>query len=506
MAAEDQFSAWDAARSLGSASLGLQTTYLILSLVVAVGCGLLVIYLVFKKEYLQKPCNYLRCSLASYDIVFMCCMIPTDIYMIFQKDDFNSQTACWMRGQMFGWFGASMGGTYLLMAMELYYFICQPLHYHQKVTTKRVAFGMVAVLVTSTLLRVVYITVEILESPVTASQCGVQSVDSNGPTSTAVIQDVMTGLVVLTLLAIFICYLLIFKEARKQQERNENRDLWLCQTSAFKKLALHAISLAVWVGTVVLLVALSRPLTKQVALVRRIGILLYTTLSSMVNPIIYSFRMPDFRRALKETFGWPSSAPVALAPPPRGQQWQDLEMAVFSGPVHGQGGSTIQVAEAPPSSRLTQVEEDISNTTESSPSTPSLHLPDIQLEQEPPHREQGVKTAPGTLSKHSFTVRADVHIDLTPPLNAHGQKMSTNAPSIQHHSPSVLAPCPSQCREKNVRTPPQSTQDMEDYVDLDTIYTQDNNTPDQHASKLFAMDKPPPKMAWQDPGENKFRF
>ncbi|XP_035685217.1 olfactory receptor 6N2-like [Branchiostoma floridae] len=366
MAEDDQLSAWNSARSLGSASLGLQTAYLIFSLVVAVGCGLLVVYLVYKKDYLQKPSNYLRCSLSAYDIIFMCCMIPMDIYVLYQADDSNGQTVCWVREQLFRWFTTSMSGTYVLMAMELYYFICQPLHYHQKVTTKRVAAGTVVVLALSLMLRVVYITIEKVENPNTTSQCGLQSADITGPT--AVIQHIMTGLVVLAFLIIFISYFLIFKEARKQQERDEHRDLWLYQTKAFKRLAPHAISLAVWVGTIVLLVVMTRQaLGKEASfplrITTRIAVLLYTTLSSMVNPIVYSFRMPDFRRALRETFGWPSNAPVAQAPPPHGQQGQDLEMAVFSVPGHGQGGSTIQVAEAPPSSRLTQVGEDTSNTT-----------------------------------------------------------------------------------------------------------------------------------------------
>eukprot|EP00058_Branchiostoma_floridae_P008188 XP_002593676.1 hypothetical protein BRAFLDRAFT_108091 [Branchiostoma floridae] len=332
--------------------------------------------------------------------------------------------------------------------MELYYFICQPLHYHQKVTTKRVVVGMVGVLAISLLLRVAYIAVENLENPDTTSQCGLQE-DSTGPTD--VFQHIMTGSAALAALVIFICYVAILKEARKQQQRDENRDLWLYQTRAFKKLAPHVISLAVWGGTVVLMIVSSRQNvpTKQNAIITRIGALLYTTLSSMVNPIVYSFRMPDFRRALRETFGWPSNAPVAQAPPPHGQQRQDLEMAVFSGPVRGQGGSTIEVAEAPPFSRLTQIEEDTSSTTrhtykagsstdgagcaskmmqtEGIPSMPPLRLSGVQKDKRSPPRERGQKTA-GPPSKHpdSFTARADIHREPTLPLNGHGQGKTTN--------------------------------------------------------------------------------
>ncbi|XP_035671957.1 olfactory receptor 50-like [Branchiostoma floridae] len=246
MADEDQFSDWKLSLSEGSTSLGLQTLYLILSLVVAVGCGLLLIYLVCKKDYLPKPCNYLRCSLSMYDIIFVCCMIPTEIYILLQADDSNSQTACWVQKQLFRWIGLALGSTYLLMAYELYQFICHPLHYHQRVTTKRVGISMLVVLAFSSLLRVVFIILEVPSNPDTPSHCGFQAVDTTGPA--VVIKNIMTVVLAMEFLAIFVFYFLIFREARKQQERDENRNLWLYQTRAFKTMAPHAISLAVWVG------------------------------------------------------------------------------------------------------------------------------------------------------------------------------------------------------------------------------------------------------------------
>ncbi|KAI8508743.1 hypothetical protein Bbelb_138420 [Branchiostoma belcheri] len=376
MAEDDQFLAWDRVISADPTSRGLQTTYLILSLVVAVGCGLLLIYLVYRKEYLQKASNYLRCSLATYDIVFMCCLVPTEIYVLFQTDDGNSQAACWVQGLRF--LVTAMGGTFLLMAVELYYFICHPLHYHQKVTTKRVVVGVLVIKGLSLLNGVGYIVLKGLQNSDTTLQCGSSTFrhhDSTGP-DTAV-KNILRGLNILALLLIFLPYLLlvipyflIFKEAKKQQERDENRNLWLYQTTAFKKLAPHAITLAVWVGAFLFLTVLgTRAVAKQAQAIfpllvaRRIVVLLYTTLSSMVNSLVYSFRMADFRRALKETFGWPSNAPVAMAPATDNRRGQDLEMAVFSVSGHGQGGSVIAVAEAPPSARLNQMGEDSSTAS-----------------------------------------------------------------------------------------------------------------------------------------------
>ncbi|KAI8520257.1 hypothetical protein Bbelb_000110 [Branchiostoma belcheri] len=78
--------------SVGSTSRDLQTAYPIISLVLSVGCGLLLIFLVWKKEYLQKPSHYLRCNLAVDDIVFTGCLIPVRIYALFRQDTSGGQT------------------------------------------------------------------------------------------------------------------------------------------------------------------------------------------------------------------------------------------------------------------------------------------------------------------------------------------------------------------------------------------------------------------------------
>ncbi|KAI8503177.1 hypothetical protein Bbelb_189980 [Branchiostoma belcheri] len=313
-------------------SRDVQTVYLVFSLLVAVGCGLLLIFLVWKKEYLQKPCHYLRCNLAVDDIIFTGCLIPM---------------------LMVPPLTTSMFGTYLMMAIELYYFICHPLHYHDKVTTKRVIIGIVAVRVFAVLVGA---------GPTIAG--GLQSLpcDQEPKSNTAVMTinfAIRPGCIMFAVLSIFILYLLVFKEARKQQQRDERRNLWLCQTKAFKTIAPHVIVLAAQVITLLFLNVTSWALmanadaekvSSTLVQTMRAAKLLLLTVSSMVNPVVYSFRQPEFRRALREFFGRPARIPPAPVPRVVQAGRQNVQMTVYSvavNPGQAQGVPGRELAPEP---------------------------------------------------------------------------------------------------------------------------------------------------------------
>ncbi|KAI8512963.1 hypothetical protein Bbelb_096020 [Branchiostoma belcheri] len=347
-------------------SRGLQMAYLVLSLVVAVGGGLLLIYLVCKKEYLRKPRHYLRCNLAVDDIIFTTCIITTETRAlklqtiasknnyyrlsffprtikewnelepsvaeaksISHEDDANDQRFCAVQVLVVHPFTISMFGTYLFMAVELYYFICKPLHYNGEVTTKRVFVGIMAVRAIAIIFGIGPLVVKRLQSSEggDSMRCGPEPIGSTS--ASAVFRSVGQGGIVLAVLAAFLLYFFVLKEARKQQEREKNRDLWLCQTKAFRTMAPHAIVVIVSAATLAFVSASFRSLfngdgrkaTASLLVTAQVAKLLNITVSSMVNPIVYSFRRPEFRRALRELCSRPpTDAPVALG----------METAVFS--------------------------------------------------------------------------------------------------------------------------------------------------------------------------------
>eukprot|EP00058_Branchiostoma_floridae_P011950 XP_002597438.1 hypothetical protein BRAFLDRAFT_80556 [Branchiostoma floridae] len=417
-------------------SLGLQTAYLIISLVLAVGCSLLLIYLVCKKDFLQRPRHYLRCNLSIDDIIFTVFMIPTELCLLFSQDASVAQEACWVQMLTGRLSSSSMFGTYFLMAVELYYFICQPLHYHGKVTTKRVAFGILAVRAFALLFGAGSAIIQRLQN----SSGGLHLCHVDPITSTSIAAIFSTIFYLggaLSLLVIITIYCLVFKEARKQQERDENRNLWLCQTKAFKTLAPHIIVLAVQLVSYIVMIALARVSfheeEKGVSLLitSQVAKLIYLTLSSVVNPIIYGFRHPEVRRALRELCGMTQNAHAAIAPPPI-QRGQDMEMAVFSVPNRGRWASRRKFR-PPPSSSHSQGEGQLEEET------PLPGSPKTQGEEGPgqaplPGRCKEKKTQPMV---HVLTVQAEIHPSPPPRRQHHGQK--TVSPEQNKQGPRMVA-------------------------------------------------------------------
>ncbi|KAI8501636.1 hypothetical protein Bbelb_209070 [Branchiostoma belcheri] len=369
--------------SLGSTSRDLQTAYLVISLVLSVGCGLLLIFLVWKKEYLQKPSHYLRCNLAVDDIVFTGCLIPVRIYALFRQDASGGQTWCSAEALVAPACTVSMYGTYLMMAVDLYYFVCHPLHYHDNVTTKRVVLGILAFRVLSLF-------------------GGLAPVAFGG-------------------LPKYNCV-----EARRQQERDENRDLWVFQTKAFKVMVPHIAVLTVSTTTVGFRVAMGRAVIteehmslRSLMIAERVAILLYLTVSSVANPVIYSFRLPEFRRACRELCGLPTNAnPPPPPAPTRRHRQDDTEMATFTGPRR-RGAPASELAPAQVSSEgliMQFTAEDMPSDQAEKQTTQADTTPDQR------HTTSGRPIR--------LTVRAEVHAEPRP---RPGQKDATvNLPGQVH--------------------------------------------------------------------------
>ncbi|XP_035665905.1 olfactory receptor 1L8-like [Branchiostoma floridae] len=317
--------------AIGSTFRDLQTTYLAISWVLSVGCGLLLLFLVWKKQHLQRPSNYLRCNLAIDDIIFTSCLIPIRIYALFRQDASGDHLWCSAKAVVGPVCLLSMFGTYLMMAIDLYYFVCDPLHYHDKITTKRVAVWTVTIRAFSLFFGLGPVAFSGL--PKYGLPCEIEA--ANSVSSAAIFRNL--NMLALFLVALFtpILYYRVFREARRQQERDENRDLWIFQTKAFKTMVPHAIVWTVFVSTMILLVAMGRALISKeqmenhgLIIANHVANILFLTLSSMANPIIYSFRLPEFRRAIKELCGLPTTTPPAV---PAGRPG-DMEMAAITAP------------------------------------------------------------------------------------------------------------------------------------------------------------------------------
>ncbi|XP_078664870.1 uncharacterized protein LOC144907560 [Branchiostoma floridae x Branchiostoma belcheri] len=430
-------------------SRGLQTAYLVICLVIATGCNLLLIFLVWKTELLRKPRHYLRCNLALEDIIFTGCMIPSAIYWLFSDYVSISRHLTCVEPLVVPMSTVSMFGTYLLMAIELYHFICHPLHYGSNVTTKRVFIGIVSVRAFALFFGVGPTVIKRLQNVDDNLLCQPEPFNSTSPA--AIFRNICGLSVVFAVLAILIIYYIVYKEARKQQERDEQRHLWLCQIKAFRKLAPHIVVLAVSVASYLFLVASGRAVLnggEKVSTSRLITVVvanrIFLTVSSMVNPIIYSFRQPEFRRALRQLCGL-SNHIALVPPPPPAHRRQDV--AVINVPAyHGEETSPSQQEngqhgeQAPPPSP-----DEIQAVTEGQhaeygeqapPLSPDRTQTKTRGQQTEVHDERAPlsdhceeeKTRPNRPAV--LTVQAEVHLNPTPPPERSG--LPKSAPPQQH--------------------------------------------------------------------------
>ncbi|XP_035685663.1 adenosine receptor A2b-like [Branchiostoma floridae] len=447
--------------SLGSTFRDLQTAYLIISLVLSVGCGLLLIFLVWRKDYLQKPSHYLRCNLAVDDIIITSCLIPFRIYALFRLDVSGQHAWCSAVAVIVNPCLLSMSGTYLMMAIDLYYFVCDPLHYHDKVTTKRVVVGIVMIRAFSFLFGLGPTAFSGL--PKYSLPCEI--VPANSASFSAIFRNI--NLIVFLLVTFFTptLYYRVFKEARRQQERDENRNLWIFQIKAFKMMVPQAGVWVISVATVIFRVALSQNVISKeqksqyaVMVAEHVSILLFLTVSSIANPIIYSFRLREFRRACKELCALPTNTPPAV-PAPR---HEDMEVAAITGPGPGEPATKLTQphSSAEPES-LKPYDQAERQTTQADMRTGLASCTD--------HRDY--KTA----SQRPFrlTVRAEVHAEPTP---RSGEDIAETLPGQIHLDAD-------------------STDVPTSMVDTETDETTIGNTMER-----FALKKPPacPKIGWQE--------
>ncbi|XP_078664062.1 olfactory receptor 1C1-like [Branchiostoma floridae x Branchiostoma belcheri] len=300
---------------------GFQIAYLVITVALSVVCGLLVIYLVWKKEYLQKPCHYLRCNLAADDILFTGLCVPIVIHNISQGYNSASFTLCRLEGAFTLGVLLSKTCTYLFMAMDVYYFVIHPLHYTDRVTTRRVVLAIVAA-------RILTFAVALTSMAVGGSG-DVQDVSdvlvclpgmNSSPRNTVLaILIVVVPIAVFVVLAVGLLYYRVMKEARGQQDRDENRHLKLRETQAFKALAPHFTVVLVFVGTAIVSFIFARAAQAEgsgvyLSAARRVALLLHLSLSYITDSVVYSLKKADFRRAIREVLPFANSEAQPLAP------------------------------------------------------------------------------------------------------------------------------------------------------------------------------------------------
>ncbi|KAM9312218.1 olfactory receptor 1M1-like [Gastrophryne carolinensis] len=289
--------------------LGLQTpqslTSLIFLLLLVIYCiiicgNLLIITLVSSSKTLQCPMYFFLCHLSILDILLVTDILPNMLYIILVKEDTMPLSHCLTQ---FFFFGVSEITECLLLAVmsyDRYLAICKPLHYTLLMTWRFCWILAIAVWAVGILL--------LLNDLITISQlwfCGPNIVDhffcdlapilhlSCSDTTLVQLEIKLWGalFVVTPFLLIIISYIYILVTILKIPSLSGRK-------KAFSTCSSHLIVISilyVTMASVYMLPSRGQPWT-----ISKFLSLMYTVVTPLMNPLIYSLRNKDFNTAIQK--------------------------------------------------------------------------------------------------------------------------------------------------------------------------------------------------------------
>nr|XP_055036939.1 olfactory receptor 6N1-like [Misgurnus anguillicaudatus] len=263
----------------------------------------MIIYLVRTDHKLNTPMYFFLHFLSFNDIVFTSATMPNMLFMLLTGVRTISKTGCFLQMYFFLLSGGTGRGLLTVMAFDRYVAICNPLRY-TTIMTRRVCvllifgswvFGIVILLPTfiwATLLPfcgpnvVKHLFCD--HSSVVVLAC--TDTTRNGVLSLTVVIIVLVG----TFLLILTSYICIGKAVRKMSRAD--------QLKAFGTCVSHLIVVCISYVSAVF-VYVSYRVAKFDPDVRIIIAVLYSMLTPLLNPIIYSLRNKELQDAIKRAFG-----------------------------------------------------------------------------------------------------------------------------------------------------------------------------------------------------------
>ncbi|XP_033024658.1 olfactory receptor 6B1-like [Lacerta agilis] len=280
----------------------LQTVLLLLFLVIYIVtiCGnLIIILLVVSDQHLHTPMYYFLGNLSCLETFYSSTIMPRMLYSLFTGDRSISVTSCVTQFYIFGILVTTE--CYLLAAMSFdrYLAICKPLHYttqmtgrlcHQLAAGSWVSGGLASTITTSFMSQLVFCGPNEIDhffcdlGPVIDLSCSnTHIIDS----SVLILSSLCTFPPLLLTLASYVCIITAILKISSRSGRQK----------VFSTCSSHLTMVTVFYGT--LIVVYIVPKTSTLRDLNKVFSLLYTILTPLLNPIIYSLRNNDVKEAIK---------------------------------------------------------------------------------------------------------------------------------------------------------------------------------------------------------------
>ncbi|XP_068107713.1 olfactory receptor 5AR1-like [Hyperolius riggenbachi] len=282
---------------------GLQVTFSLLFLLIYIVTftgNILIIIIVIVSSQLHTPMYFFLCNLSIVDICFSSTVVPKILIITITQDRSISFFGC--ATQLY--FHLALGGSECLlltvMAFDRYTAICKPLLYYA-IVHKNLCLHLVIGCWIISFLNSLILTILTFQLPFCKSNIINHFFCEMPPLFHLSCQDtwanelakyISVGLIVLcsflVILVSYFCITLTILNIHSTRERQK----------AFSTCASHLTVVTLYYGTIMLMHL--RPRSSYSPELNRVVTILYTVVTPMLNPIIYSIRNKDVKEAIKK--------------------------------------------------------------------------------------------------------------------------------------------------------------------------------------------------------------
>ncbi|XP_072269971.1 olfactory receptor 6N1-like [Pyxicephalus adspersus] len=263
--------------------------------------GNITIFITVLRNYnLQIPMFYFLNHLSAMEIWYTSVIVPKMLSSFVTSNKSISFNNCMIQLYLFSSLGASECYLLTAMAYDRYLAICQPLHYVSKMTNStshQLASGSWIGGFISPILPVVLISQLVFCGPnqVNYFYCDAQpllklSCSSTQFTETA-ISTLASGLIFTSFLLTLLSYIFIISTILQIPTANGRK-------KAFSTCGSHLSVVVIYYGTITAMYM--QPMSRFSLDINKVLSLLYTVVTPMLNPIIYSLRNQEIKNSLRK--------------------------------------------------------------------------------------------------------------------------------------------------------------------------------------------------------------
>ncbi|XP_077329769.1 olfactory receptor 1f45-like [Lithobates pipiens] len=289
-------------RLLGFRGLAKYKTLLfivfLLTYLIILGGNLLIIILVTTIDHLKIPMFFFLKHLATADVLLTTSVIPMMLGIIFIDEGRLSFVGCITQLYAFGIFGFVQCFLIAVMSYDRYLAVCKPLHYASLMNP-----SVCLLLVSGSWFLVSLIASSELMVLVQFKFCGINYIDnffcdfgpvmelSTSDTSSLILHDFVNSifLIFCPFTYIIITYMYIFFIILKISSADGRR-------KAISTCSSHLATVCIYYGTLITVYLV--PGDDSTASMNKYRSLLYTVVTPLLNPIIYSLRNQEIKKAL----------------------------------------------------------------------------------------------------------------------------------------------------------------------------------------------------------------